>query len=146
MDRSWITLENHNTSEFKNGLNEFIKFVEDHKDPQSDQVYYLCKVCNNLLKVDSVKELKGHIICNGIIRTYTEWYWHGEKRLKRSFETSSMNDDTGHPSYNESTPTDMFEDILHAMGDNLADAPQIFNSLVHESEKLLYLGCTKFTN
>ncbi len=56
MDRAWMTLENRNTPEFINGVKDFIQFVVDNKDSASDWVYYPCRLCNNILKVE-VQEL-----------------------------------------------------------------------------------------
>jgi len=78
MDRDWINLPRI-SAECENGVEEFIKFAQRYEGRSDDEVKFKCPCVNCLngrkLNVNQVRE---HLICDGFLRSYTIWIWHGE--------------------------------------------------------------------
>ncbi|KAK1375601.1 hypothetical protein POM88_031794 [Heracleum sosnowskyi] len=95
--RSWIGHNRYNefkylTEEYKIGVNDFIKFACDHRDPEDGGLircpYEDC--ANKYFKDPS--DVKVDLYLNGIMKWYTKWDLHGERDMPRvEEETSSRN-------------------------------------------------------
>jgi len=78
MDRDWINLPRISV-EYKNGVEEFIKFAQRYDGRSDDEVKFRCPCVNYLngrkLNATHVRE---HLICDGFLRSYIIWTWHDE--------------------------------------------------------------------
>ncbi|KAK1392395.1 hypothetical protein POM88_011451 [Heracleum sosnowskyi] len=96
-DRSWIGRNRYNefkylTEEYKIGVNDFIKFACDHRDPEDGGLIRCpCEDCANKYFKDP-SDVKVDLYLNGIMKWYTKWDLHGERDMPRvEAETSSRN-------------------------------------------------------
>ncbi|KAK1355876.1 hypothetical protein POM88_049132 [Heracleum sosnowskyi] len=94
-DRSWIGRNRYNefkylTEEYKIGVNDFIKFACDHRDPEDGGLIRCpCEDCANKYFKDP-SDVKVDLYLNGIMKWYTKWDLHGERDMPRvEAETSS---------------------------------------------------------
>ncbi|XP_074291285.1 uncharacterized protein LOC141618062 [Silene latifolia] len=79
MDRSWM-YEKRNLTEFQKGVEEFCRTALEYSTTTNDEGFYCpCVDCSNVMKVDSIKLLREHIICRGFRQDYYVWIWHGEE-------------------------------------------------------------------
>ncbi|XP_021769887.1 uncharacterized protein LOC110734149 [Chenopodium quinoa] len=97
-------------------------------------------MCHNLLHKRS-GEILNHLSKWAFDRTYTNWIWHGECR-----EKPLVSNVAGSVCEGDSTnEADNLEDLLHSVKDNFDDNPTMLESILNDSEKPLYDGCTKYT-
>ena len=73
--------DNRLSSEYQNGVEEFIKFFIEPTD-NPNHIKCLCIRCGCLENV-TVKVLRGHLFVNGIGKDYTRWIWYGESARDR---------------------------------------------------------------
>ena len=64
------------TTEYKNGVEKFIKFVVERTD-YPNHIRCSCIRCDCIDKV-TVDKLKDHLFINRIDKSYTKWIWYGE--------------------------------------------------------------------
>lgn len=75
MDRAWIKMDRR-SPEYEVGVDMFLDFVSRHaSDP--NQIRCPCLDCGNV-KPGTIRTIKDHLFCIGIINTYDVWYYHGE--------------------------------------------------------------------
>ena len=135
-DRKWM-LASRLSSEYENGLEEFIKFAKSHSnDP--NRIKCPCTNCGCIEKV-SVGVLKDHLFVHGIDRSYTTWIWDGE-RVK---EYQHVYIDDREEVF--SKEGDNLKDMMNDVEGNFLDWEELFQNLKTDSEKPLYNGCSKFT-
>ena len=65
------------SAEYRNGVDEFLQFSLDNAT-NHNTISCPCLHCGNLHKLN-ISKIKEHLFFNGIDRSYTVWYWHGEK-------------------------------------------------------------------
>ncbi|XP_074322753.1 uncharacterized protein LOC141659723 [Apium graveolens] len=127
-DRSWVGHNRYNdlkylTEEYKNGVDDFIKFACDHLDPRDGGLIRCpCNDCVNKYFKDP-SAVKVDLYLNGIMEWYTRWDLHGERDMPRGdTNTSSHN-----IHYNDE---DMYDarDMLR----DFADANRHFENFVEE--------------
>ena len=76
------------TTEYEIGVEEFLEFCKrNHHFSINGQYCCPCVNCLNgvRLKIDDIRE---HLLCDGIVKSYTTWTWHGE--LLDTFTTCSV--------------------------------------------------------
>ncbi|CAL1371190.1 unnamed protein product [Linum trigynum] len=76
MDRSWMQVSNRLSREYIKGVDDFLDFASTN-DNKKGVILCPCKKCNNVLHFTK-EEVKAHLIMNGIVKSYTRWYYHGE--------------------------------------------------------------------
>jgi len=78
MDRDWINLPRIST-EYENRVEEFKKFAQRYEGRSDDEVKFRCPCvnCLNGRKLNAT-QVREHLICDGFLRSYTIWTWHGE--------------------------------------------------------------------
>ena len=76
MDRSWMKTSRI-SNEYQNGVEEFLQFTERNAPCLHGKFFCLCVNCGNG-RHQSINDIRSHLICEGIIPTYTKWIWHGE--------------------------------------------------------------------
>lgn len=144
MDRNWISGK-RDSEGFKEGVEEFIKWAVAHKKSEEKKFYCPCRICGNKRKVCTVDQLREHIWCNGMTKSYTEWIWHGERATSGSTSTTNhvpIEETEYDLEYEDQNEVNTFDDdrineMLRDVNGNL--------SFKSDAEKPLYTGCTKFT-
>ena len=139
MDKQWMSA-NRLSAEYRNGVDLFLRFCSENvKDPNF--TYCPCLKCGNVKKMD-LKKIKEHLYFNGIDKSYTIWYYHGEiapiaptlpsrpKGVRRNIVEENWD------------PLDeMIDDAHYGSGVD----PNKFETLLNDAEKPIYPGCTRFT-
>ncbi|CAL5388172.1 unnamed protein product [Camellia sinensis] len=162
MDKSWIDLPNRMSSEYINGIDEFLLFAYTNR-VEGSMISCPCRKCEN--RYYFVREgVREHLILNGFFKKYKHWINHGESYVSlhgnRENETLA-NLDIG---------DDMIGMIQGAMGnphagtslegnepqgpDPHAFEPQLgpnaetakYFKLLQDAQSELYPGCQKFTS
>ena len=133
-------LANRLSVEYRNAVDLFLRFCSENvKDPNF--TYCPCLKCGNVKKMD-LKKIKEHLYFNGMDKSYTIWYYHGEiapiaptlpsrpKGVRRNIVEENWD------------PLDeMIDDAHYGSGVD----PNKFETLLNDAEKPIYPGCTRFT-
>ena len=76
MDKSWVRCSKM-SSEYKDGVEEFMKFVVGNSKGYSI-IKYMCTKCMNLsFRTHTI--VHEHLYFHGFDVFYTTWNWHGEE-------------------------------------------------------------------
>ena len=137
-------LADRSSNEYQTGVEKFVEYCSSVcKNLKS--IKCPCLSCGNTKSV-RIKQLKDHLICNGIDRSYQNWTEHGEpKSSDKLCAKDNLNlDGEG------SIPCDEFDyDRLPQMFDDIEDEfidnPNEFEELLTNAEKPIYPNCAKFT-
>ena len=136
MNRSWIQAPRI-SDEYEKGVEDFLKFAQQHAPAVGGKYFCPCVNCVNGRR-QALVVIRSHLICDGFIRSYTNWIWHGELP------------EVSLPADNEAVPLeirDRMEDMICDLGQEgflEAHAPY-YEDLETDSKLPLYLGCTTFT-
>ena len=78
MDRSWINTP-WISDAYEKGVDEFIQFAL-HNVVSFNNGVRIRRPCVNCLngRILSVSEIREHHLCDGFLKIYTTWTWHGE--------------------------------------------------------------------
>ena len=76
MDQSWKKTSRI-SDEYHNGVEEFLQFIKRNAPCLRGNFFCPCVKCGNG-RQQSLNEMRSHLICHGIIPTYTKWRWDGE--------------------------------------------------------------------
>ncbi|PWA52101.1 hypothetical protein CTI12_AA457740 [Artemisia annua] len=80
IDKDWTREDlNHNTDEFKLGLNAFIERCKEHVNGRG-LCCCPCRTCDNMTK-HTLTDIKRHIHNNGFSKYYDVWEYHGESKI-----------------------------------------------------------------
>ncbi|XP_054820642.1 uncharacterized protein LOC129319568 [Prosopis cineraria] len=77
MDRSWIDAKRM-SAEYSNGVKGFLEFAQSNAEDDSGRFYCPCRDCLNERRL-SVDKIYEHLICEGFLKSYRVWIWHGER-------------------------------------------------------------------
>ncbi|XP_074265708.1 uncharacterized protein LOC141588153 [Silene latifolia] len=167
MDRSWMY--GQRDFDFLRRLDEeFIRCAVEYQRVHGDNRFICpCSICQNRKRVNSVNELREHLIIKGFTLDYNVWIWHGEnERDIRSYSNINTNitvdntdeirndvedcnaDEISDDGINKGDKMDG-ENIDLMMDDlekDLVDCPIMFQTMVSDSKKPLYPACSKFTH
>jgi hypothetical protein len=132
------------SAEYRDGVMEFLEFAEKNIPPPKSNTekeippLFLCPCifCANKEPKRNKKEIKNHLICEGICQNYTRWIWHGEV-----VATPSV-------SHKENLSVDMddrLEDMMRDIGEDSFKRAHVYDTLCSDKDKPLYPGCTSFT-
>jgi len=137
MDRSWI-----NTSRisdvYEKGVEDFFEFAKRNRAGRNGRYYCPCVNCVNLKGLD-IELIREHVLCDGFLKNYTTWTWHGEVL---DLPYASEQDQCEHSKlYSEDCMDDMIRDI----GGESVHQAHVFDSLRDDSRKELYPGCSSFS-
>ena len=77
MDKTWMTLS-RGDPRFEEGVWSFCEFVQENRTSMMGLHMCPCKKC--LLKKYrlTVEQMYAHLLRNGMMRSYTNWVYHGE--------------------------------------------------------------------
>lgn len=131
MDRSWIN-SNRLSDEYQNGITEFLEFV---KENNPDTTMYLCPCnrCLNMVK-KNVDDIRDDLICDGFLKSYTHWRWHGETLPSKSTGPHSS-------SYvGTSVRNDVIEELISDVGEETF-MREVVDNTSEDAETPLYPGC-----
>jgi len=107
------------SDEYERGVEEFTQFAQrnaNNSGYDGAKIRCLCVNCLNGRILD-VKKIREHLLCDGFLRSYTTWTWHGELlNLQRVSVTEeyvgSIMDDAVHDDVDD----DRLEDMIHDVG------------------------------
>eukprot|EP00256_Glycine_max_P055210 XP_014622336.1 uncharacterized protein LOC106795911 [Glycine max] len=136
MDRSWMNASRI-TEEYENGVEEFLLFAQSKAQPMWGKFFCPCVKCGNG-RHQTIDDIRTHLICEGIIRSYTKWIWHGE-----SLDTADMSQADDVTTDNGNPIEEMIRD-LGQEGFEEAHAA-LYDNIEVDSKMPLYSGCISFT-
>ena len=73
LDRSWINASRI-SDVYGKGVEDFLEFVKRNGVAINGRYYSLC-VNGKRLHFELIQE---HVLCDGFLKNYTTWTWHGE--------------------------------------------------------------------
>ncbi|OVA13126.1 hypothetical protein BVC80_8303g2 [Macleaya cordata] len=112
MDKSWI-LKDKNSQKYDDGVQAFIEYANAHaKKNDEGNVRCPCVNCKNFKFKDN-DTIYEHLICDGILRSYTIWSRHGEEKGPTSTPTTKVErrDDDSVGNHNGDNIRGMLEDL-----------------------------------
>ncbi|XP_039135718.1 uncharacterized protein LOC120273139 [Dioscorea cayenensis subsp. rotundata] len=115
MDKSWMH-KSRLSNEYAKGVESFLDFAFD-KSSEDNMIVCPCVKCANV-HWHTREVVEEHLMCDGILRGYTCWFFHGE--LVPSSTSNLDNIITMPPSTTQ--PTSTFHSSHGAMGELLRDA------------------------
>ncbi|XP_068497787.1 uncharacterized protein [Phaseolus vulgaris] len=133
MDRSWINTSRISDT-YEKGVEEFIQFAEHNAVSYKNGVRIRCPCINCLNgRILSVSEIREHLLCDGFLKSYTTWTWHGELLDLPSVHGGS---EEVHFSMD-----DRLEDMIRDVGAE-SFANVVFENMSNDAETPLYPGST----
>ena len=81
INRYWINSPRI-SSKYEKRVKEFIQFTKRNKARSEDEVKFRCTCVNYLngRKLNAT-EVKEHLICDGLLRSYRTWTWHNNWKM-----------------------------------------------------------------
>ena len=135
MDRSWINLSRI-SDDYERGVGEFIEFAQRHGDSAKNRGKMRCPRVNCLNgRILNVAEIREHLLCDGFLKNYTTWMWHGEL-----VETQNV---TKEHRFVESIMEDRLEDMICDV-EVQTFAKTVYENMTTDAETSLYPGSTNF--
>ncbi|XP_027922610.1 uncharacterized protein LOC114180495 [Vigna unguiculata] len=136
MDRSWINFL-RTTNEYENGVEEFLEFANMNVPDNNGKFYCPCVNCLNERKLptDIIRE---HVLCDGFLKSYTKWIWHGELIDMPSVDVSEAEEV-------DLEMDDRMEEMIRDIGHDSFQRANVYDNLCNDAEKPLYAECTKYT-
>ncbi|KAL5569085.1 hypothetical protein UlMin_025660 [Ulmus minor] len=135
MDKSWMGVD-RTSSKHDRGVESFLNFAIKNASG-TILLRCPCTKCGNMRMLDP-KLIKCHLFTNGILESYTFWFWHGESCIRLTQEV-------------DSEPGFDFGDGVNTIGmvvafcDEYCSKPDAFVKLLEDVDKPLYVGCSKFS-
>ena len=123
--------------EYEEGVEHFIQFALSHSN-NPECLRCPCKTCGNLA-FHTPTEIRNHLFRRGIDKSYNIQTWHGEETLIRD-RTSVKS------SFAECPDDDVVNntiDMVHDAFEHCSHDPKSLKSLLEDTEKPLYPGCTE---
>ncbi|KAG2371826.1 uncharacterized protein HKW66_Vig0239470 [Vigna angularis] len=144
-DRGWINLPRIST-EYEKGVEDFIEFAQRNASTSGDdEVKFRCPCvnCLNGRKLNAT-DIREHLICDGFIRSYTTWIWHGELT---DFPTVSPTENVYDSTMDmvDEAEQDNLEDMIRDVGAEAFSQAHVYETMSTDAETPLYTGSTKFT-
>ncbi|XP_027922654.1 uncharacterized protein LOC114180542 [Vigna unguiculata] len=136
MDRSWINFL-RTTNEYENGVEEFLEFANMNVPDNNGKFYCPCVNCLNERKLptDVIRE---HVLCDGFLKSYTKWIWHGELIDMPSVDVSEVEEV-------DLEMDDRMEEMIRDIGHDSFQRANVYDNLCNDAEKPLYAEYTKYT-
>lgn len=163
MDKSWMTIKNRMSKEYRDGVNYFVDFAVTSSG-SDDKIRCPCLKCMNVERHVSVVVVF-HLIQNGIAPSYKTWVHHGEPIpanhqfvSNESYQPSGESVGDGVAADEHENPDDierlvndyyaaaiMNDEELDELPDNVeTESVRNFDKLMKDAHQELYPGC-KFT-
>ncbi|XP_052731652.1 uncharacterized protein LOC128196086 isoform X4 [Vigna angularis] len=138
MDRSWINLI-RTTNEYESGVEQFLEFAKMNVPDNNGRFYCPCVNCLNERKLPT-EVIREHVLCDGFLKSYTKWTWHGEL-----IDMPSVSDSQVEVEEVDLEMGDRLEDMICDVGHDSFQRAHMYDNLCSDAEKPLYPECTKFT-
>ena len=125
------------SDEYQNEVDELLQFTKRNTPYLRGKFFCPCVNYGNG-RHQSINDIRSHLICEGIIPTYTKWIWYGElPDMPQVPHIKSVDEDVGH----------RIEDMIRDLGqDGFQQAHSaLYDKIENDSKKPLYSGCTTFT-
>jgi len=94
--------------------------------------------CVNLKRLD-IELIREHVRCDGFLKNYTTWTWHGEV-LDLPYASEQNKCEHSNLYYE-----DCMDDMIRDIGGESVHQAHMFDSLKDDSLTQLYPGCSSFT-
>jgi len=134
MDRSWINASRI-SDVYEKGVEDCLEFVKRNGATINGRYYYPCVNCVNGKRLD-IELIREHVLCDGFLKNYTTWAWHGEVL---DLPYVSEQDQCEH---SELYSEDCMEDMIRDIGEESFHQTHVFDSLKDDSLTELYTGCS----
>ncbi|XP_052730448.1 uncharacterized protein LOC128195809 [Vigna angularis] len=138
MDRRWINLI-RTTNEYESGVEQFLEFAKMNVPDNNGRFYCPCVNCLNERKLPT-EVIREHVLCDGFLKSYTKWTWHGEL-----IDMPSVSDSQVEIEEVDLEMGDRLEDMICDVGHDSFQRAHMYDSLCSDAEKPLYPECTKYT-
>ncbi|KAL5575707.1 hypothetical protein UlMin_017406 [Ulmus minor] len=135
MDKSWMSAHRL-SSKYEEGVESFINFAILNST-KLNLIRCPCIKCGNLKFLDP-KTIKDHLFVNGVLKSYTIWFWHGETTGSVHVEGDS---ESGFEYGDGLDAVDMVEAVFREY-DNKPDS---FIKLLADAENPFYSRCSTHT-
>ncbi|XP_062086475.1 uncharacterized protein LOC133792583 [Humulus lupulus] len=151
IDKTWINNSNKFSDEYVAGAFAFVERAQQFVDTRG-LVKCPCNKCINI-ELQTIGVLESHLFENGFLRSYTNWYWHGEEeiiptnRVVHQCHEDEMMDvlnDIAQPNNCEDDENEVDDEIPPAS--ECRGTSQYYNDLFAEMESPLFPGCEKYTS
>ncbi|XP_062085438.1 uncharacterized protein LOC133791534 [Humulus lupulus] len=151
IDKTWINNSNKFSDEYVAGAFAFVERAQQFVDTRG-LVKCPCNKCLNI-ELQTIGVLESHLFENGFLRSYTNWYWHGEEeiiptnRVVHQCHEDEMMDvlnDIAQPNNCEDDENEVDDEIPPAS--ECRGTSQYYNDLFAEMESPLFPGCDKYTS
>ena len=86
-----------------------------------------------------IELIREHVLCDGFLKSYTTWTWHGEVLEQYS------NVSTTECEYSNVYSEDCMEEMIRDIGEDSFHETHVYGSLKDDSETELYPGCSSFS-
>jgi len=94
-------------------------------------------------RILGVKIIREHLLCDGFLRSYTTWTWHGELlNLPRFSVTQEYVGSTMDDAVHDDVDDDRLEDMIHDVGAKSFAEAHGYGSMSSDAETPLYPGST----
>ncbi|XP_074264225.1 uncharacterized protein LOC141586784 [Silene latifolia] len=137
MDREWMFVDRLDPR-YRKGVEHFVRLAINNAE-NVEEIYCPCVKCGNNVYLDS-EELKSHLLCNGIDKSYPRWIWHGEDVLPTL--SSNLEDDSDIEGDDFDENFDRVDDLINDLKQSTEDPTQVemFDRLAGDAIKPLYPG------
>ena len=147
MNRStWMYNIRRSDPAYLKGVQDFLTFAENNRvNSGSAKIYCPCIDCKIFVRHSDIKDIEYHLITRGFVQKYTCWSKHGELLGDNSTSVHITIDNENGDSYINDyceNSNEMSDNVEDTTGDNDQEKLQ---TLLEESQKPLYAGCTKFS-
>ena len=136
MDRSWIN-KPRTTDEYEIGVERFLQYAQRNAASSADggRLRCPCVNCLNGIRQD-VTLIREHLLCDGFLRSYTTWTWHGELLNLPTVDQTNEGD---------SIMDDRLEDMIRDVGAECFFQAHVYDNMSTDAETPLYPGSSEFT-
>ncbi|XP_074283940.1 uncharacterized protein LOC141608493 [Silene latifolia] len=121
MDREWMLVDRLDPI-YRKGVEDFVSHAINNAR-NVEQIFCPCVKCGNNEYVDVFVELKSHLLCNGIDKSYTRWIWHGEDVLPTM--CSNLEDDSNFEGDDFDENYDRVDDLINDLKQSTEDPTEI---------------------
>ncbi|XP_068472457.1 uncharacterized protein [Phaseolus vulgaris] len=135
MDRSWINYK-RTTNEYENGVQQFLEFAKVNVPDNNGRFYCPCVNCLNERRLPT-EVIREHVLCDGFLKSYTKWIWHGELVDIPSVHMSEVEAQEV-----DLEMDDQLEEMIRDVGYDAFQHAHVYENLCTDAEKPLYPRCT----
>jgi len=136
------------SDEYERGVEEFIQFAQRNTIHSGhDGAKIRCPRVHSLNgRILDVNIMREHLLCDGFLRSYTTWTWHGELlNLSRVSVTEEYVGSTMDEAVHDDVDDDRLEDMNRDVGAESFAKAHGYGSMSSDAETSLYPRSTNFT-